>query len=102
MTRAASYGCDERCAGRATNAPCPIHSPFFWRMGGKPQIPIGILFLGTHRSKGSRKRSISLPKRVRIFSAGLMQSTNLQHKRRAPAAADALLFVVVGRRSGGA
>ena len=27
---------------RNTKAPCPIHSPFFWRMGGIPRISTGI------------------------------------------------------------
>jgi hypothetical protein len=35
--------------GRTTTAPCPIHSPFFWRMGGTPQNPtIRIGFSRTH------------------------------------------------------
>src|ERR1035437_2821944 len=38
-----SYGmgalAPEGCfSGNSLGAPCPIHAPFFWRMGGKPQI----------------------------------------------------------------
>ncbi len=29
---------ERRLSGWGTQAPCPIHSPFFWRMGGMPQM----------------------------------------------------------------
>ena len=38
LTRDASYISNERRAGSATKAPCPVLAPFFWRKGGKAQI----------------------------------------------------------------